>query len=96
MASRPDQPENPPRPALASAAPASEADNLTGAAAAAQNVHQEVQDDPPSYYNEPPPLYYELPPAYQVAASLPTYEEAEMSKGEDENTMGLNRHRLVA
>jgi hypothetical protein len=43
-------------------------------------------DDPPSYsglYEGPPPLYYsgELPPAYQVAASLPTYEEAEMSKG---------------
>ena len=43
-------------------------------------------DDPPSYsglYEEPPPLYYsgEQPPAYQVAASLPTYEEAEMAKG---------------
>ena len=43
-------------------------------------------EDPPSYsglYEGPPPLYYsgELPPAYQVAASLPTYEEAEMSKG---------------
>ena len=45
------------------------------------------QDDPPSYsglYEAPPPLYYngELPPAYQVAASLPTYEEAEMAKGQ--------------
>lgn len=86
MASRPDQPENPPRPAPAPAVPASEADNLIGAAA--QNVHQEARDDPPSYYNEPPPLYYELPPAYQVASSLPTYEEAEMSKGEDAITIG--------
>ena len=31
----------------------------------------------------PPPIYYpgELPPAYQVAAALPTYEEAELTKG---------------
>ena len=30
-----------------------------------------------------PPVYYpgELPPAYQVAAALPTYEEAELTKG---------------
>ena len=30
-----------------------------------------------------PPIYYpgELPPAYQVAAALPTYEEAELTKG---------------
>ena len=47
---------------------------------------------PPMYNNEgstiplqppPPPVYYpgELPPAYQVAAALPTYEEAELTKG---------------
>ena len=81
MASRNDQSENPPRPNPAPVGPTSEAENnLVGAAA--QNV-QHPEDEPPSYYNEPPPLYYELPPAYQVAASLPTYEEAEMSKGED-------------
>ena len=47
--------------------------------------------DPPIYTNRgsthpiqpPPPIYYpgELPPAYQVAAALPTYEEAELTKG---------------
>ena len=47
--------------------------------------------DPPLYANmgstapvhPPPPVYYlgELPPAYQVAAALPTYEEAELTKG---------------
>lgn len=79
MASRNDQSENPPRPNPAPVGPTSEAENnLVGATA--QNV-QHPEDEPPSYYNEPPPLYYELPPAYQVAASLPTYEEAEMSKG---------------
>jgi len=46
--------------------------------------------DPPMYTNmgstnpmqPPPPIYYpgELPPAYQVAAALPTYEEAELTK----------------
>lgn len=31
----------------------------------------------------PPPDYFtdELPPAYQVASALPTYEEAELTKG---------------
>ena len=46
---------------------------------------------PPMYHNvestvlmqQTPPIYYpgELPPAYQVAAALPTYEEAELTKG---------------
>ena len=59
---------------------------IIGVVAGNENV---PLDDPPSYsglYEEPPPLYYsgELPPAYQVAASLPTYEEAEMAKGERE------------
>jgi hypothetical protein len=45
---------------------------------------------PPMYHNvestilmqQTPPIYYpgELPPAYQVAAALPTYEEAELTK----------------
>ena len=31
----------------------------------------------------PPPDYFtdDLPPAYQVASALPTYEEAELTKG---------------
>ena len=47
--------------------------------------------DPPIYVDlasttpmhPAPPIYYpgELPPAYQVAAALPTYEEAELTKG---------------
>ena len=54
-------------------------------------------DDPPSYsglYEAPPPLYYsgELPPAYQVAASLPTYEEAAMSKGKTGNDVILSKY----
>ena len=83
MASKPDpvdvasRPGPLPQPHVAIAP---SADNL------AQPESLNVPEDPPSYsglYDEPPPLYYsgELPPAYQVAASLPTYEEAELSKG---------------
>ena len=60
-----------------------------------QNNDTNVQNtnSPPSYTggnnlgsistSMTPPIYYpgELPPAYQVAAALPTYEEAELTKG---------------
>ena len=40
---------------------------------------------PPPAPNGPPPVYCpqgELPPPYHVAATLPTYEEAELIKGD--------------
>ena len=52
-----------------------------GTQAAPQPVPNEP---PPSYPSGPPPQYFEgtyQPPAYQVATELPTYEEAERTKG---------------
>ena len=56
-----------------------------------ESVQTTNGSNPPTYGNlestgpmqPPPPIYYpgELPPAYQVAAALPTYEEAELTKG---------------
>ena len=56
-----------------------------------ESVQTTNGSNPPTYSNlestgpmqPPPPIYYpgELPPAYQVAAALPTYEEAELTKG---------------
>ena len=37
--------------------------------------HQQHPGPPPDYFSE------DLPPAYQVASALPTYEEAELTKG---------------
>jgi hypothetical protein len=83
MASKPDPVDNHPRPIP----PPPTGPVPPAAAAADPGAGPVLPEEPPSYsglYNEPPPLYYsgEMPPAYQVAASLPTYEEAEMSKGD--------------
>ena len=56
----------------------------------AMGMNVQNANQPPTYSGSnlgsiqpPPPIYYpgELPPAYQVAAALPTYEEAELTKG---------------
>ena len=41
--------------------------------------HQQHPGPPPDYFSE------DLPPAYQVASALPTYEEAELTKGISNN-----------
>ena len=41
--------------------------------------HQQHPGPPPDYFSE------DLPPAYQVASALPTYEEAELTKGKKKN-----------
>ena len=69
-------------------------DQLEGAAAAAATEADPplvaVGDPTPTIMESgpppdgPPPVYYpqgELPPPYHVAATLPTYEEAELIKG---------------
>ena len=42
-----------------------------------------VPSSNPGNHPGPPPDYFtdDLPPAYQVASALPTYEEAELTKG---------------
>ena len=61
---------------VASAATA--ANSETQAAESGSNLAQ--QNGVPA---GPPPDYFtdDLPPAYQVASALPTYEEAELTKG---------------
>ena len=44
-------------------------------AQAAASPEQQHPGPPPDYFTE------DLPPAYQVASALPTYEEAELTKG---------------
>ena len=48
-----------------------------------QNSTQAEMAPPSSSNPGPPPDYFtdDLPPAYQVASALPTYEEAELTKG---------------
>ena len=47
------------------------------------NSQPEMAVVPSSNHPGPPPDYFtdDLPPAYQVASALPTYEEAELTKG---------------
>ena len=54
---------------------ASDDATFVAGAQVAANTEQQNPGPPPDYFTE------DLPPAYQVASALPTYEEAELTKG---------------
>ena len=62
------------------AAPAAGTDASLGVAVTTAAGTNNTCDPPPIYY---PPAPGELPPPYHVAATLPTYEEAELIKGKE-------------
>ena len=56
------------------------------------NSQPEMAVVPSSNHPGPPPDYFtdDLPPAYQVASALPTYEEAELTKGKIKEEFKVN------
>ena len=56
-----------------------------GASCAAEQQHP---GPPPDYFSE------DMPPAYQVASALPTYEEAELTKGTYKTIQTTFKHQI--
>ena len=61
------------------------------------NSQPETAVAPSLNHPGPPPDYFtdDLPPAYQVASALPTYEEAELTKGKIKEELPHNGVKFI-